>query len=95
VDVDPFQTVDPFASQSDIGSTTANNDWFQPANNDDTSTTVDPFVPKIESTGNLPVIASPKIKKAAPKVHKGLIIFQSLHTTLFLPYRCTKTTTSC
>ena len=30
VGVDPFQTVDPFASQSEIGATTENNNWFQP-----------------------------------------------------------------
>jgi len=76
--VDPFQTVDPFASQSDIGSTTENNNWFQPSTNDETSTTVDPFLPKIAPIESLPVVASPKIKKAAPKVNpnlKGLIIF--------------------
>ena len=46
VNVDPFQIVDPFASQSDVGSTTANNDWFQPPNNENTTATetVDPFV---------------------------------------------------
>ncbi|CAF1464097.1 unnamed protein product [Adineta steineri] len=50
VDVDPFQTVDPFASQPDIDSTTANNDWFQPSTDITNSTTVDPFLPKPEPT---------------------------------------------
>jgi hypothetical protein len=70
VHIDPFQTVDPFASQSDIGSTTANKDWFQPTNNDNTTTTADPFVPKPEPPQDLPVVASPKLKKAAPKPKK-------------------------
>ncbi len=70
--------MDPFASQSDIGSTTANNDWFQPTNNENTPTTVDPFLSKTEPTDNLPAVASPRIKKAAPKANpniKGLILF--------------------
>jgi hypothetical protein len=97
VDVDPFQTVDPFASQSDIGSTTSNTDWFQPSNNQTTSTTVDPFLPKTEPTESLPLVASPRMKKAAPKANrdlKGLIIFQSLLTNIFLFYRYIKITTS-
>jgi len=59
INVDPFQTVDPFASQSDIGSPTTltNNDWFQSANN---GTNInDPFVSKND--------ISPKNKKTAPK----------------------------
>ncbi|CAF1069901.1 unnamed protein product [Adineta steineri] len=61
IDVDPFQTVDPFASQSDIGSPTAiitNNDWFQSTNNG-TTTTNDPFLSKTENT--------PKNDKFTPK----------------------------
>ncbi|CAF3513299.1 unnamed protein product [Rotaria sp. Silwood1] len=69
VDVDPFQTVDPFASHSDISVTTANNDWFQPSKDNQSSTIVDPFLPKSEPTETLPVIASPRIKKAAPKAN--------------------------
>ncbi|CAF1269575.1 unnamed protein product, partial [Rotaria sp. Silwood1] len=61
IDVDPFQTVDPFASQSDIGLPTAltNNDWFQSSNNGITKN--DPFISKNE--------ISPKPKKTAPKVN--------------------------
>ncbi|CAF4343732.1 unnamed protein product [Rotaria sp. Silwood2] len=69
VDVDPFQTVDPFASHADISSTTANNDWFQPSKDNHTSTVADPFLPKNEPTESLPPIASPRIKKAAPKAN--------------------------
>ncbi len=72
IDVDPFQTVDPFASQSDIGTTTANTNWFQPPNNENTPTTVDPFLAKPEPTENLPVVASPRAKKAAPKANPNL-----------------------
>jgi hypothetical protein len=72
IDVDPFQTVDPFASQSDIGATTANTDWFQPSNNENTPTAVDPFLSKTEPTENLPVTASPRAKKAAPKANPNL-----------------------
>lgn len=48
ITVDPFQTVDPFASQSDIGSPTtiANNDWFQTQNNGTTNN--DPFLSKTD-----------------------------------------------
>lgn len=46
LDVDPFQTVDPFASQSDLGSPNGNlttHDWFQPTANNNSPTTTDPF----------------------------------------------------
>ncbi|CAF0882259.1 unnamed protein product [Rotaria sordida] len=61
IDVDPFQTVDPFASQSDIGSPTTitNHDWFQSSNNGQIKN--DPFISKTE--------ISPKPKKIAPKVN--------------------------
>jgi len=51
INVDPFQTVDPFASQSDIGSPTTltNNDWFQSSNNV-TTTTNDPFLSKTDNS---------------------------------------------
>ena len=57
--VDPFQTVDPFASQSDIGSPTTltNNDWYQQTNNGANNN--DPFLSNNE--------VSPKYKKSAPK----------------------------
>jgi hypothetical protein len=68
VDVDPFQTVDPFACQSYIESTATNSDWFQPEEQKDASTTADPFLPQTEPSVSISTIASPKIKKAAPKV---------------------------
>ncbi|UJR22027.1 hypothetical protein I4U23_025094 [Adineta vaga] len=49
LDVDPFQTVDPFASQSDLGSPSTivtNNDWFQSPTNG--SSPNDPFLSKTE-----------------------------------------------
>ncbi len=57
--VDPFQTVDPFASQSDIGSpsTLTNSDWFQSSNHGTIPN--DPFLSKTEM--------SPINKKIAPK----------------------------
>jgi hypothetical protein len=57
--VDPFQTVDPFASQSDIGTPTVltNTDWFQSSNNG--TIAHDPFVSKNE--------ISTKKKEPAPK----------------------------
>lgn len=61
IDVDPFQTVDPFASASDLGSPSSpstNNDWFQSTNNH-TSTITDPFASKTEN--------SPKAKATMPK----------------------------
>ncbi len=61
ITVDPFQTVDPFASQSDIGSPTTtitNNDWFQ-SSNSGTTITNDPFLSKND--------ISSKNKKTAPK----------------------------
>ncbi len=89
----------PFAFQSDIGSTTANIDWFQPSNNENMLTTIDLFRPKIEPTENLTSVApSPRVKKAAPKANsniKGLIICESLHLNLLLFYRYIKRTTSC
>ena len=99
IDVDPFQTVDPFAAQSDIGATTANTDWFQPSdNNQHIPTAVDPFLSKTESTETPPVTASPKLKKAAPKANpnlKSCFIFQPFHLTLkFLFHRCTKRSAS-
>ncbi|CAF0815781.1 unnamed protein product [Rotaria sordida] len=69
VEVDPFQTVDPFASHADISSTTENNDWFQPSRDNPSSPIVDPFLPKTEPTESLPSVASPRIKKAAPKAN--------------------------
>ncbi|CAF3610041.1 unnamed protein product [Rotaria socialis] len=69
IDVDPFQTVDPFASHSDVVTTTAANDWFQPSKEGQNTITVDPFLAKVEQTENVPTIASPKIKKAAPKAN--------------------------
>ena len=59
ISVDPFQTVDPFASQSDIGSPTTltNSDWFQSSNNGPPIN--DPFFAKNE--------ISPKNKKSALK----------------------------
>lgn len=73
VEADPFQTVDPFASQSDMNATTTNANWFQAANDPAPAVTVDPFVPKIEPTETPPAaIASPKIKKAAPKANPNL-----------------------
>ncbi|CAF2190332.1 unnamed protein product [Rotaria magnacalcarata] len=69
IDVDPFQTVDPFASHSDVVMTTAANDWFQPTKEDQNTITVDPFLPKVEPTESVPAIASPRIKKAAPKAN--------------------------
>ncbi|CAF3438151.1 unnamed protein product [Rotaria socialis] len=59
IDNDPFRTVDPFASESDIGTSTtiADDDWFRPANNGTAKN--DPFVPKND--------VFPKNKKLAPK----------------------------
>jgi hypothetical protein len=59
IDVDPFQTVDPFASQSDIGSPTTltNTDWFQSSNNGTINN--DPFRPKTDN--------SRKTKPSLPK----------------------------
>ena len=72
IEADPFQTVDPFASQSDINATTANANWFQPANSPTPTATVDPFLPKTEPTETQPATASPRIKKAAPKANPNL-----------------------
>ncbi|CAF1130692.1 unnamed protein product [Rotaria sp. Silwood1] len=62
IDVDPFQTVDPFASQSDIGSSTAPNVWFQSSNN--VPTTNYPFGSKIEF---------PNTKNTAPKAKSSSV----------------------
>ncbi|CAF3749768.1 unnamed protein product [Rotaria sp. Silwood1] len=62
IDVDPFQTVDPFASQSDIGSSTTTNDWFQSSNN--VPTTNYPFGSKIEF---------PNTKNTAPKAKSSSV----------------------
>ena len=70
--VDPFQTPDLFASRSDTDRTAANNIWFQSINNEHLSTTVDPFLPKPKSTESLPIVTSPRIKKAAPKANANL-----------------------
>jgi len=50
INVDPFQTVDPFASQSDIGSPTTltNTDWFQSSNNGPANN--DPFHSKTDNS---------------------------------------------
>lgn len=64
--------MDPFASQSDVGSTTANADWFQPPTNETTLAVVDPFVPTTEPTESLPAVASPRMKKAAPKANPNI-----------------------
>ncbi|CAF0755063.1 unnamed protein product [Adineta ricciae] len=71
-DVDPFQTVDPFASHSDLGSAPENSDWFQPSASVAVSAAVDPFVAKIEPVETAPVVASPKVKKVAPKANPSL-----------------------
>ena len=98
-DVDPFQTVDPFASQSDLGSASENSGWFQPSGSVAVSAAVDPFVPKVESVETIPVVASPKVKKAAPKANpslKGLIQMHSSQQQIdFLSYRCFKTIINC
>lgn len=76
VDVDPFQTVDPFASQPALGTTPSNNDWFQPSHQEISPNTVDPFLPTVEPTVVTSAAVSPRIKKAAPKAHpnsKGAI----------------------
>ena len=59
IDNDPFRTVDPFASESDIGTPTtiAGDDWFRPADNGTAKN--DPFVPKND--------VFQKNKKVAPK----------------------------
>lgn len=72
IEADPFQTVDPFASQSDMNATTDNANWFQPTNTPTPATTVDPFIPKTESIETPPVTASPKVKKAAPKANPNI-----------------------
>ncbi|UJR27176.1 hypothetical protein I4U23_008472 [Adineta vaga] len=72
VDVDPFQAVDPFSSHSDVVSTTENSGWFQPSNNESTPVMVDPFLPKVEPSVTVSVVASPKVKKAAPKATPNL-----------------------
>ena len=78
IEADPFQTVDPFASQSDTNATTTtttttdNANWFQPTNNPPPAATVDPFLPKIEPVEPPPVTASPKVKKAAPRANPNL-----------------------
>jgi hypothetical protein len=60
---DPFQTVDPFASQSDLGSPTTltNNDWYQPSTNGPTN---DPFVSKTKK--NAPVITTKQTPAVDP-----------------------------
>jgi hypothetical protein len=61
IDVDPFQTVDPFASQSDIGSS-ANNEWYQPSTNG--ASTNDPFPSKAEiPPKNKTIPSKPNIKQ--------------------------------
>ena len=72
VDVDPFQTVDPFASQADVDPTVAANDWFQPSQS--TLTHTDPFVSQNEPPQETPpapleAVVSPKTKRAAPKAN--------------------------
>ncbi|CAF0939796.1 unnamed protein product [Adineta ricciae] len=55
LDVDPFQTVDPFASQSDLGSpstTETNNVWFQSPTNGVSPN--DPFLTKPEFASQAP-----------------------------------------
>ena len=74
LDVDPFQTVDPFACQPDLSAHTNNHDWFQPIQQQDNQPNEpDPFLPKPESTITTPaVVASPKVKKAAPKAQSSV-----------------------
>ena len=72
VDVDPFQTVDPFASQADVDPAVAANDWFQPSQS--TLTSADPFVSQTEPPQETPpaaieAVVSPKTKRAAPKAN--------------------------
>lgn len=94
-DVDPFETVDPFASHSDVGSAAENSGWFQPSTSDAVPAAVDPFVPKFEPVETAPVVASPKVKKAAPKANpslKGLIPIHSSQQQVYsLSYRYLKT----
>lgn len=68
-DVDPFQTVDPFAAHNDISSSTANTDWFQPTQPNTSPDAVDPFAPRFESKQvSAPDIPPQRVKKAAPKL---------------------------
>ena len=74
VAVDPFQTVDPFATQTDLSSLTANTDWFPVNQQGSSSDAVDPFLPRKEPEPLhlVAAVASPKVKRAAPKANVPL-----------------------
>lgn len=67
LDVDPFQTVDPFAFQPGSATHTPDQDWFQPPQQDQTTTEPDPFQPMIKPVASPPVAVPSSKGKAAPK----------------------------
>ena len=67
VDVDPFQTVDPFAFQPGSATSPPDHDWFHPPQEDQPTAEPDPFQPVVRPVTSPPSAAPSSKGKAAPR----------------------------